>query len=567
MKKTFFKIVLLGIMVITPFVTHAAGVITEKSFNTTSSSYTVTYEVTTAPSTSAKVYVRLTEYNTTKWNYDAANGPISTITDQSLGKTFNAEFSFANLSIAAGKKYVYYLADGTKSSSTLLTNPKCFTTTGQVACDGATTNPTLNEQSFSLEQKSQAADPNSPGKYLVNFGITRNVVLLEPIQVSLKIYEDSNGTPKFLKQGNFQIGTGNGVIFPTVEDLAPGNYSVILYSGPTMVSREIGFIVKTNGASGPKASFKYNGLPSVTCDASIALCDFKIMTNITAAGTLEFKLFGYPKTEFEGKKKEGGVELKKDAAITVAVGQREINTSMTFAEIAAFTKNVNDGSFWFNFFEVQNNIFSDVGNPLVSAQENIPFTLNLVTPPKGSLDFTDGPSSDATGVCGSAAGSTSPALTSSSANLCAKGTVTEFNYDGFNYSWKCKGSDGTMRTCTATGGKDTNYGDGFLKNPLAPGLDTFPKIFAAVYNNIILPIAIPFIVLAIMYAGFKFVIARKEGRVDGYADAKRVLKYTLIGTALLLGGWVVANALQGTLNSLLGPGSGKTAVVTVLEHV
>ena len=156
--------------------------------------------------------------------------------------------------------------------------------------------------------------------------------------------------------------------------------------------------------------------------------------------------------------------------------------------------------------------------------------------------------------CGTANGSSTPVLTSTSANLCSNSTAVDFNYDGFNYSWKCKSSDGTTKSCVATGGTDTNYGNGFLKNPLAPGLDTFPKIFAAVYNNIILPVAVPFIVLAIMYAGFKFVVARKQGSTDGYSEAKRVLKYTLIGTALLLGGWVIANALQGTLNSLLGPG-------------
>lgn len=89
-----------------------------------------------------------------------------------------------------------------------------------------------------------------------------------------------------------------------------------------------------------------------------------------------------------------------------------------------------------------------------------------------------------------------------------------------------------------------------MKNPFK-GIDSFPKLFAAIVNNIILPLAVPFIAVMIIYSGFLFVIARKDGKVDTLARAKSTFKYTMIGAALILGAFVIANALQGTLNALV----------------
>jgi hypothetical protein len=54
-----------------------------------------------------------------------------------------------------------------------------------------------------------------------------------------------------------------------------------------------------------------------------------------------------------------------------------------------------------------------------------------------------------------------------------------------------------------------------------------------------------------MYSGMLFVVNKKQGNVDGITRAKQTLKYTLIGAALVLGAFVIANALQSTLTSLL----------------
>ena len=138
-------------------------------------------------------------------------------------------------------------------------------------------------------------------------------------------------------------------------------------------------------------------------------------------------------------------------------------------------------------------------------------------------------------------------LCSTSADLLGAVTTTSTGW-----SWQC--SDGTnTNTCTATTSSAATTGTtptNFLQNPFK-NLDTFPKIIAAIVNNIVLPVAIPFIAVMIIYSGFLFIIAKRDGSVYNLEKAKTTLKYTLIGAALVLGAFVIANALQATLTSLI----------------
>jgi len=576
MKKILSTILVTSAFVFTlPFISHAAGgTATQTSAGVVGDAFVVNYSVAQPPVAPAKVYLWVGEYNKIPGTWITQSQIIVNLpaTTNGYPKTFPAQMDFTALGVKPGVKYAYTIADKGSASGAFYFDMntaesltvKCFMTTGAVPCKTAPANPDFDSGSFELTPLAQQADAEHAGKFITGFSIVPKVTLAADLPVTLKIFTDNGTTLTPLKQGDFHLPAGNGTTFPTINDLAVGNYAAQLFktatatSAEVAISGEVGWAVGATGPGGAKAAFDYVGLPSVSCDAELEICDFKIMTNVTSAGTLKFTLYAYPKNLFDGKPKVNGVTLKEEPDLElVTLGQHETSISMPFADIAFFTHAAGDPDFWFKFYEKQNDKNSDVGNTFSSSSEGVTFVPN--TDPITDLDgfHFGGLAGEALEACGTADGSNTPALTTSSANLCSKGTSTEFNYDGFNYSWKCKGSDGTTVSCSATGGTDTNYGDGFLKNPLAPGLDTFPKIFAAVYNNIILPIAIPFIVIAIMYAGFKFVMARKEGRVDGYADAKRILKYTLIGTALLLGGWVVANALQGTLNSLLGPESSK----------
>lgn len=83
-----------------------------------------------------------------------------------------------------------------------------------------------------------------------------------------------------------------------------------------------------------------------------------------------------------------------------------------------------------------------------------------------------------------------------------------------------------------------------IKNPLG---DKFLDLSSFVYAmlDIVLMIGVPLIVLAIIYCGFLFVVA--QGNSEAIGKAKKALLYTIIGAALLLGCFVLAKAIAGTV--------------------
>jgi hypothetical protein len=88
-----------------------------------------------------------------------------------------------------------------------------------------------------------------------------------------------------------------------------------------------------------------------------------------------------------------------------------------------------------------------------------------------------------------------------------------------------------------------------LGNPLKDGLDSIPAIVAVLVRDIVIPIAVPFLALAIIYTGFLFVQAR--GNAEKLKEAKAALKWTLIGGAIILGAYVIATALQATIADIV----------------
>lgn len=86
-----------------------------------------------------------------------------------------------------------------------------------------------------------------------------------------------------------------------------------------------------------------------------------------------------------------------------------------------------------------------------------------------------------------------------------------------------------------------------LQNPLGGGVSTIPQFIAKILE-IITKIGTPIIVIMIIYAGFLFVWAR--GNEEALSRAKKTLMWTLIGAALMLGSWILAQAIVGTVNQL-----------------
>lgn len=106
---------------------------------------------------------------------------------------------------------------------------------------------------------------------------------------------------------------------------------------------------------------------------------------------------------------------------------------------------------------------------------------------------------------------------------------------------------GNKPPATNTGNPSGVSIDAKINNPLSSEIDSIPKFIEALLN-IVLTVGVPIVVLAIIYSGFLFVKA--QGNAEELGKAKKAFVYTLIGAALLLGAFVIANAIQGTINDI-----------------
>ena len=98
--------------------------------------------------------------------------------------------------------------------------------------------------------------------------------------------------------------------------------------------------------------------------------------------------------------------------------------------------------------------------------------------------------------------------------------------------------------------EDTESGEliGELKNPLAGAdIHDIPTLIERILE-IAITIGVPVVVLMLIYTGFLFVTAR--GNEQRLTDAKNKLKWVLVGAAVLLGAWVIASAIQATVDSI-----------------
>jgi hypothetical protein len=86
-----------------------------------------------------------------------------------------------------------------------------------------------------------------------------------------------------------------------------------------------------------------------------------------------------------------------------------------------------------------------------------------------------------------------------------------------------------------------------LDNPFSVGNDLF-ELADALVNKVVLPIGGVLCVLGFIYAGFLYVTAR--GNQTKISTAHNALLYSAIGTAILLGAWVIASVIRNTITSL-----------------
>jgi len=89
-----------------------------------------------------------------------------------------------------------------------------------------------------------------------------------------------------------------------------------------------------------------------------------------------------------------------------------------------------------------------------------------------------------------------------------------------------------------------------LPNPFRGGSSLF-ALLRSVINDIVLPIGGILAVLSFIYSGFLYVTA--QGDETKIKTAHKALLGTTVGTAVLLGSWVLANVICQTIGGLGGP--------------
>ena len=92
------------------------------------------------------------------------------------------------------------------------------------------------------------------------------------------------------------------------------------------------------------------------------------------------------------------------------------------------------------------------------------------------------------------------------------------------------------------------FADGTLGSDLNPlKYDTIQAVLAAILS-VVVQVATPFVVLAVIWCGFLLVTAR--GNPEKIKKAKDALFYTIIGAVLMLGAAVLSSSLSDTITQI-----------------
>ena len=88
-----------------------------------------------------------------------------------------------------------------------------------------------------------------------------------------------------------------------------------------------------------------------------------------------------------------------------------------------------------------------------------------------------------------------------------------------------------------------------LENPLNPAYSNISGFVEGVLRAVVM-IALPIVTFFIVYAGFLYVSAR--GNATQLEKAHKNLLYVIIGAILILGAWVLATLIGGTVTQIVG---------------
>jgi len=86
-----------------------------------------------------------------------------------------------------------------------------------------------------------------------------------------------------------------------------------------------------------------------------------------------------------------------------------------------------------------------------------------------------------------------------------------------------------------------------IQNPLGSGVNSICKLVKVLLNVIIL-LGVPIATFFVVFAGFKLIIAR--GNPGELERARENLKWVVVGIAIFLGAWLLAQLISNTIAAL-----------------
>ena len=89
--------------------------------------------------------------------------------------------------------------------------------------------------------------------------------------------------------------------------------------------------------------------------------------------------------------------------------------------------------------------------------------------------------------------------------------------------------------------------EGIVGSPLNSAFSTVPGFIEGALKALVM-IALPILTLFIVYAGFRFISS--QGNDTKLSEAKKNFMYVIIGALLILGAWVIATLIGGTVSQL-----------------
>ena len=91
-----------------------------------------------------------------------------------------------------------------------------------------------------------------------------------------------------------------------------------------------------------------------------------------------------------------------------------------------------------------------------------------------------------------------------------------------------------------------------FENPLKSEFSTVERFIAGALRAMVM-VALPVLALFIVFSGFKFIAA--QGNPQKLGEAKMNFVYVILGALLILGAWIIATLIGGTVSQLTGTSS------------